>query len=60
VRQKRNTGGADFTLGVANVCFADGHVKGMRSDTVYTIVDVPGGQPYYKYLFPYDESRVTP
>ncbi len=60
IRQKRNTGGVDFTLGIANVCFADGHVKGMRSDTVYTIVDDATYGPYYKYLFPYDASRVAP
>ncbi len=56
-RQGRvSIGGAAFSLGVANVGFADGHVKGMRSDSAYAVVEdataTPSGR-YYKYLYPY-------
>jgi prepilin-type N-terminal cleavage/methylation domain-containing protein/prepilin-type processing-associated H-X9-DG protein len=57
-RQNRNAlgGGSQFTLGIANVGFADGHVKGMRSDIAYTVVPDPTAVPsgrYYKYLYPF-------
>ncbi|MBC7807827.1 MAG: DUF1559 domain-containing protein [Akkermansiaceae bacterium] len=57
-RQNRNalTPLSQFTLGIANVGFADGHVKGMRSDIAYTTIEDPTAVPsgrYYKYLYPY-------